>query len=350
MANKPEGAALPMWLRLARLYIGGVGVVVALIWLGLSYGPEFKPLLALMQYVPYPAYLLPALLAVLLSVVCGGWWWRIWAAASLLVVLVPIMGLCTGSPDEGHGRVRLMSYNIKAYLALQSKEGPSRLALEVIQHDPDVLVMQDAGQILDLKESNPAVLKTLLGDRQVYSFGQYVVASRFPLTNCAPGWMPYRGEQHSFVHCVMTAHEQEVDLFTVHFVTPREGLNATRHQGLDGLSAWHENMAMRMMQSGLMAEQLRAVKRPFIVAGDLNAPESSLVIQTLLHTGLRDAYSSAAWGYGYTHGHSLWPGITFLRIDHILVSDQIGVAHVEVGGAVASQHRPVIADLLMHRQ
>lgn len=106
----------------------------------------------------------------------------------------------------------------------------------------------------------------------------------------------------------------------------------------------------RLVQSGLLAEHLRQMKRPRIVAGDLNAPETSAVVKTLLHTGLRDAFSSAGVGYGYTHGHALKLGMSFLRIDHVLVSDDIGVVQTEVGGAVASEHRPVIADLLLVRQ
>ena len=44
------------------------------------------------------------------------------------------------------------------------------------------------------------------------------------------------------------------------------------------------------------------------------------------------------------------PGISFLRIDHILVDQSIGVARAYVGGKEASPHRPVVADLLLNRQ
>jgi len=70
----------------------------------------------------------------------------------------------------------------------------------------------------------------------------------------------------------------------------------------------------------------------------------------LLNTGLRDAFSSAGFGYGFTHGHSLKPWVSFLRIDHILVSDDIGVVNAYAGGSKGSQHRPVIADLRINRE
>ena len=88
---------------------------------------------------------------------------------------------------------------------------------------------------------------------------------------------------------------------------------------------------------------------PLLIAGDLNAPEASPVVQTLLALGLRDAWSSAGSGWGYTHGHSLRPHLSFLRIDHVLVSPTLGLAEVAVGGSEASEHRPVIADVWLNR-
>jgi endonuclease/exonuclease/phosphatase (EEP) superfamily protein YafD len=226
----------------------------------------------------------------------------------------------------------------------------SKLAVEIMEHDPDVLVMQDAGQLDVVEQKQPDVYKAIVGPRQVYHFGQYYVASRLPIKQCEQGWIPYRNVSHSFVHCVLQVQGKEVDLVTVHFITPRDGLNATRFEGLKGLDAWRGNVQDRLSQSGRLADQLRQMKRPRIVAGDLNAPETSTVLQTLLHTGLRDAFSAAGTGYGYTHGHTLWPGISLLRIDHVLVSGEIGVQDAYVGGKAASDHRPVIADLLMVRQ
>jgi endonuclease/exonuclease/phosphatase (EEP) superfamily protein YafD len=337
------------WQGLGRIVIAAVTCAVLLIWLGMSRTPDSHALQALLLYLPYPVYLLPALVAVGWSGWMG-WGWRLLSALTLLFVLTVLMGLTWGRPDQGAGPVRLMTYNAKAYLASYRPRGFWELAEEVQRHNPDVLVMQDAGQLMDLKVTQPAVFKALFGERQVYGFDQYIVASRLPLKDCQPGWLPDFEQARAYVHCVLTAHGQEVDLITVHFVTPRDGLNATRSKGLKGLSAWRQNMNNRVTQSGDLAEQLRLMNRPRIVAGDLNAPERSVVVQDLLNTGMRDAFSSAGTGYGYTHGHSLWPGISFLRIDHILVSGQIGVRAAFAGGAIASQHRPVITDLFLTRQ
>jgi endonuclease/exonuclease/phosphatase (EEP) superfamily protein YafD len=338
-----------MWLWRACVLL--VAIAVAFLWFNLSENPERRPVLALLQYLPYPAYLGPTIVAACLSLFLG-WAWRLLAVSSLIVVLTAIMGLCVGQPDEGHAYIRVMTYNAKAYYAASRPRGFEELAMEVMQHDPDVLVMQDSGDLVRLQHDKPDVFYRIVGHRQTYGYGQYLIASRYPLKGCGPGLMPFESQMHSFAHCVVQVHGQEVDLVTVHFVTPREGLNAARRQGLRGLRVWSDNMNHRLGQAGLLAEHMRQFKpqRPRIVAGDLNAPESSAVVKTLLHTGLRDAYSSAGLGYGFTHGHSLKLGISWLRIDHILVSDSIGVAHAYVGGKIASEHRPVIADLLLVRQ
>jgi endonuclease/exonuclease/phosphatase (EEP) superfamily protein YafD len=350
MAKRPSARADSpgLWYRLCQGVVLSVAAAAGLIWWLWSDGPETHAALALLQYLPFVVYLLPAAVAVLASGWLS-WWWRGLALASLTVVLTALMGLCWGHSDEGYGRIRVMSYNVKAYLALGTPGGTTRLALEIMQHDPDVILMQDAGEIMSLQRS-PEVFKSIMGGREVKAFGQYIIASRLPLKDCAPGLLPYRNQNHTFYHCVMTAHGKEIDLVTVHFTTPRDGLNATRQEGLKGLDAWRGNVNDRLTQSGHLAEQLRLMTRPRIVAGDLNAPEGSTVVQALLHTGLRDAFSSAGVGYGYTHGHSLWPGVSFLRIDHILVDNKIGVSQAFVGGSLGSQHRPVIADLLLMRQ
>lgn len=104
-----------------------------------------------------------------------------------------------------------------------------------------------------------------------------------------------------------------------------------------------------MQQAGGLARDLRASSRPVIVAGDLNAPQHSMVVRTLFESGLRDAFSTAGTGFGYTYGHSHGHGISFMRIDHVLVDSTIGVADCFVGGEQGSTHRAVIADLLLSR-
>lgn len=334
---------------LIRLIIIAVLLGVSAWWALLAWGAEHHWLLAAWQYAPYWGLLPPVLLTFALSWT-QNWRWRLLALLSLLVLLVPVMGLVVSQGDVGHGHVRLMTYNIKAYLnTTREPGGLAKVAWEIAAHDPDIVVMQDAGEAGADEVPMPEQAKRLVGNRQTYAFGQYIVASRFPLRDCGQGLISYRKEQHTYVHCVVTAHGQDIDLVTAHLLSPREGLNAMRHMFWEGRGVWARNVADRLTQSRTLADAVSRRQRPLILAGDLNAPERSMVVQNLLKTGLRDAFSAAGLGYGFTHGHSLRPGLSINRIDHILVSDEIGVDQCEVGAKEASDHRPVIANLWVHR-
>ncbi len=335
--------------RLAQCFVAIV--VASALALSLAYGVGYPQTwwFELARYVPYPVYALPAVAAVGVSLWLG-WYWRWAALLGLGLVVTLVMGLALGKADEGSGQFRLMTYNIKYYLASKQPGGFDRLAWEVMQHDPDVIVMQDAddGGVTP-REARSRHLRTMVGTRQTYHFGQYVVASRFPMKDCKQGSMPFRGEPHSYVQCTVVVAGTEIDLVTAHFISPREGLNAARRDRLEGVDDWAQNFRDRLTQAHKLAGDLAGHPRPVIVAGDLNSLESSPIIRSLLDIGLRDAFSSAGLGYGYTHGHALRTGFSFLRIDHILVSPTLGVRDCFVGGQDASEHRPVIADLLVYR-
>ena len=339
----------------ARWFVALVLAAVAGLLLGRLEGSGQSALLALSQYLPYPAYVVPSLAAVVVAFGWLGWVWRTLSVAALCACLTALMGLSLGAPEEGHGRVRFMTYNVKSYLALQQPGGVERLAHEIFEHQPDILVMQDAGQLVDVEGNvRSADLLRVVGTAwpHAHATDEYVLLSRWPIRQCWHGAIPVGDEPHVFAHCDVDVDGRVVQVITVHLITPRKGLVA-KHRGQAhwlGLDEWQDNMLLRMRQTGLLAEYLRQLPPgPRIVAGDLNATEASVVEQTLLNTGLRDAYSAASVGYGFTHGHSLLRGLSFLRIDHILVSPDIAVADAFTGGAQASQHRPVIADLYLHR-
>ena len=303
----------------------------------------------LMRFVPYPAFLVPAVLAVALS-----WWlgraWRVVALVALALVVGPVMGWRFARPDTGFDKVRMMTFNIKSYLARERFGGYADIAEEIERHSPDLLVMQDA-QILVSRPSSDAgkVMERALHGRALFMSGEYVVASRFPMRDCHAEDMSFGRHEREYIRCTVRVHGIDIDLVTAHFVSPREGLNAARHERLAGLDDWQENFENRVEQSRRLARGVTRRVRPIIVAGDLNAAESSPIVRALLGTGMRDAFSAGGTGYGYTHGHSLRLGFSFLRIDHILVSADIGVQSSFVGGSTASDHRPVIADLWMNR-
>lgn len=325
-------------VALAATFMFGIAVLYLI-------GPETLWPVALVQYVPF-ALLVPGLVAV----ACAwklGWIWRLASFGLLALALTFFMGLELHLGSDPPNRLRVMTYNVKEYLALKRADGTLSVAYEISRHDADVIVLQDAGGVSDTVEKSPPLRKLMFGDRQIYTFGQYVIASRFALKNCRSGDISYRNETHTYVRCVLVFQGREIDLFTAHFLTPREGLNAIRSEFLFGAREWKQNIADRMTQAQRLVQDMRASSRPIIVAGDLNAPMHSLVIRTLLKFGLQDAFSEAGNGFGYSYGHSSPSRISFMRIDHILFSSEFSAAKCFVGGDEGSTHRPVIADLTM---
>ena len=316
---------------------GVVGVTVAQ-QLG-SDGPWW---LELSRYLPFPIALAPSVLALLVSFGLG----RLWvlaSAATIVLVATVAMGLAWHGGDAGPATLRVMTYNAKAAQALDRPGGIAALAGEIAAHRPDILVMQDANGIRHWGGYDPN--GPLFGLPHVFADGQYVVASRLPLRDCATAYAPTGGDPIGYARCTVEAKDGATfQLITVHFGSPRNGLNAARREGFDGIDSWQRNHEARLAQSRGLARVVPP--GPLVLAGDLNAPDSSAVVQSLLGLGLRDAFASAGRGYGYTYGHTLRPAFSFLRIDHVLVSAEFGVVAASVGSASASDHRPVIADLV----
>lgn len=328
----------------ARLFVLAAAIAALVLSVAFRYGAAERLWVEIARYLPYPLFVAPALVAVILS------WrlerrWQLIALATFVIIATQVMGLAVGRAESGSGRFRLMTYNVKSYLAVRRADGFARLAWEIARHDPDVLVMQDA-QALNKSDELPAAFQAALAGRQVFRDGQYVVASRYPLRDCRPLDMSSAGQDETFLHCTVEIRGKAIALFTVHFVSPRDGSPGSGPQRLDDLAGWEGNLAERLLQAQAVAQAIRAVQGRVVVAGDLNAEEDSPVVRILRSAGLRNAFSRSALGYGYTYGHALL-GISFLRIDHILVGGGIGIRSCEVGVAGPSAHRPVIAELFV---
>jgi endonuclease/exonuclease/phosphatase family metal-dependent hydrolase len=297
----------------------------------------------LLRYPPLPLLGIP--LAAALGIAFKlGWRWIVLVVATSVLFVFGVLGFSTGREEPGPRSLRLMSWNAKALFAANRPGGFVDIGWEISLYDPDVVVLQDA-QFKEAMGGMPPPVREALGQRQTYVSGEYVVASRVPMRDCHDVRMDHARKRHWYVRCTLTVDGADIELVNVHFISPRSGLNAARFEGVEGVDDWAENFSIRMHQAGLLVRDLAGLGKPLIVAGDLNATEQSPVVRQLLALGLRDAYSSAATGFGYTHGHALKPRFSFLRIDHVLLSRELAVRDVRTGNSDASDHRAVIVDL-----
>jgi hypothetical protein len=220
---------------------------------------------------------------------------------------------------------------------------------------PDVVLMQDAGGLLN------GPIGHFFRQWNVRSFGQYVIASKLPLDEAEVRWIPFHGENHTCLRCRLHVGAKTLILYDVHFQSPREGLDALREARRQlwylpsAVQQLEDNVEARLSQARALRELIRHEQEPVVVAGDLNSPEASLACAALREAGLHDAFAEAGRGYGYTYGHFLlrrrlpWHGASWMRIDHVMLSSQLRSNACRAGAEYASEHRPVIADVVFRR-
>jgi len=346
--KKPSPARYLQWLVAAVVCACLAPHAVILIVQHVSGVPVW--LAELTRFVPYYWMLVPSVLAALLSMALP----RLWLLpgfGNLLLLVTVTMGLQWNSPSDADvpgTHVRVLTYNVKAFRAIHRQGGVAAIEQEIRRQQPDIVALQDAdGWVVARSETALQVAPPMFGLPHVVAVGQYVIASRFPLSNCAPGQIGFRDETHRYLGCEIRVGDKPLQLVTAHFVSPRAALVATRRQLLTGLAEWRINLADRLTQANALFAGVSQLPRPLLLVGDFNAQEGSPVLETLKQAGLRDAFSVAGRGYGYTHGHALDKGLDLLRIDHVLVSPEVHVVSSAVGGGEASEHNPVVADLVL---
>ncbi|MEN9685980.1 MAG: hypothetical protein RLZZ28_1766 [Bacteroidota bacterium] len=97
-------------------------------------------------------------------------------------------------------------------------------------------------------------------------------------------------------------------------------------------------------QAATVKQELDACKLPFVFCADLNAVPSSYVYQHI-RKNLKDAFLSAGSGISGTY-HRFTPA---LRIDVMLVSNQLNPVQFYNPKPALSDHYPLITDILLHK-
>lgn len=301
-------------------------------------GPERWWWSTINLYAPQAVWAVPGLLLAAASL---RWGRRLlWLLGPALLWLAgPLMGfslpLGRGS-DAGRARLRVMTFNVK-----WGERGTSGLQGEILGARPDVLLCQDANGLPE------EFLPGTLPGWTIRSAGQYVVASHLPLDEMELRTLPLPDGRWRYARCRLRVGGFSVTLYNVHFRTPRDAWTSIRYAGKKGIPGVEENARTRLWQAERIMEDTRAETGPVLIAGDLNAPMQSLVLRTLTTAGSRDAFSESGFGYGYTYGHTFRTRHSCVRIDHLMLSRHWQALRCWTGGAEASDHRPVIADLAL---
>lgn len=106
------------------------------------------------------------------------------------------------------------------------------------------------------------------------------------------------------------------------------------------VSAWTKDQQEAHLAA--LANRVRLMSGPIVLAGDLNATPWSRSFWRLMRTS---ALCDTRAGFGYQGSYPASSAIVRIPIDHVLVSCEIGVMDREIERDIGSDHLPVLVDL-----
>jgi endonuclease/exonuclease/phosphatase family metal-dependent hydrolase len=262
-----------------------------------------------------------------------------------LFVLFPVLDFnvpwqrLTHSPPDGL-KLRLLTCNLHR---IELNVGPLDKYLTAVR--PDIIAFQDY--------SNWDEMPSLAGPNwHTYQIGnQFLVASRYPIRHVHDLNLERIAGQDDaefprrfgIAACFdIETPAGPVRLINLHLVSPHRPLELVARETSHGIRFVGQSSVRRRNESALITEWINVKGGRFIVAGDFNMPVESPIYREFW-AQYPDAFTTAGWGYGFTHLTLL----TELRIDHVLTTGGITCTGVQIGPSCGTPHRPLVADLVV---
>lgn len=324
------------WVKhLLSVVAWGMLVVAALAWLVLYRADDFW-LGTLLGFGPRWALLIPWMFLILTSM---KWYRRVLVPLGLAgVILVgPVLGLCVPWRPWGDGGSEGFSVKVLT-LNTENGGGASRLPELITRQQPDIVTLQEWPRYQPLPDC-------LSEQRGWYCVRQttIVLASRWPIVGSEFLISPNsRWSRPIGVRAQIDTPAGAITAYCVHLLSPRDGLGAVLGSRLAGLDELRENARQRGIDASALSRWVKEGSRPRLIAGDFNLlPES--VIYRREFSSWQNAFSVAGSGWGRTK-YTRWHGV---RIDHVLADDHWRVTECQVLADAGSDHRPVVAELVL---
>jgi endonuclease/exonuclease/phosphatase (EEP) superfamily protein YafD len=260
---------------------------------------------------------------------------------ALLVVMGPLMGgtLSTAPLWGGGEALRVLTFNVDG-----GRKVAPRLAELLAETNPDIAGFQECGA--SMREA----LGSLAGWATVdtSSASSICFLSRYPLRE-PPAVMPAANFRASGGAAGVTRYDLltpggAVTIFALHLETPRHGLEHLLSDPSNALRYIEANNLLRDTESRVVRRWVDSSAAPRIVLGDFNLPVES-VIWRRYWDGLQDSFGKAGNGWGFTKLN----GWIRVRIDHVLLDDQLKAVRAEVGRDWGSDHLPFLAEVAWRR-
>ncbi|HEY2065562.1 MAG TPA: endonuclease/exonuclease/phosphatase family protein [Gemmatimonadaceae bacterium] len=336
-ARRTSGRAVRVLRFLAWCYLAAIVAVAAVMW---GLGDRWWPATVLL-FMGRWVFLLPLILLVPASLALRR---RLLLPLSLgaVVALGPVMGGRVGwarpfAPSGGMP-LRVVTFNADggSFLA-------SNLPRLLQEWGADVVLFQECGeQLAAATERVPAWHWHHVSDLCMLTPLPILAADvmdRSSLANVRRDEGPTIGGAGYVARYTLGTPNGPIHVTNLHLETPRKGFEGFMAGDVQVLRL---NTTLRDLESELARRWVDGGHAPTIVAGDFNTPVESRIFEE--HWGdLADAFSRVGFGLGTTK----YNGWIRIRIDHVLTDDAWRPRAVQVWTDLGSDHRPLVADLVL---
>ena len=273
---------------------------------------------------------------------------RAGAALTALVVAGLLHGCAARRAPASSGErvIRVMVYNIHAGKDAAGVDNLAAVAALVRESNVDLALLQevDQGTRRSGNTDQPVVLAArtgfhvAFGSALDYDGGEYGVAilSRWPITADTLIHLPVEPPQaraggshepRGALRAVIGSSFGPLTVFTTH---------------IDASGTDHYRLQEARTVATLVS-QARSTGSTVLLGGDMNSTPESAVQQQVRATGLRDAHAECGRGEGLTY-----PADSAVkRIDYLYLTGSLRCASAEVLATRASDHRPLIVDVII---
>ncbi|MGM9785455.1 MAG: endonuclease/exonuclease/phosphatase family protein [Candidatus Cryptobacteroides sp.] len=212
-------------------------------------------------------------------------------------------------------------------------------------NDLDIILLQEYKEHWDLDEK--AFKAFFKKDYKHVSIeGECACISRYPITSHKRVKFDDFSDNFSDIK-VKLPGGQVVEIFAVHLITT--GINnfagANAPQAMAGMEATYTffgNGNIRKNQAVSLANRIRNVECPLIVAGDFNCVPASAPYRELISASMKDSFFEAGHGKGATYR-----GLgDFFRIDYIFYGSGLECTDCRIVDDGISDHRMVMASFV----
>ncbi len=244
-------------------------------------------------------------------------------------------------PPSGQ-TISVISFNV------QGSNIDLRLATDwLLSMTPDLIALQETapgfdGRLAPLYEQY-AHEDHIAGNARVFS--------RFPILRREALFLDAEGERAA-LRLELDAHGARLAVYAIHLSAPFRAAtedHPAAHIGPGLLLRYDESR--RNAQIAALLERLESESQPFIVAGDFNMSDASLIYDRLA-ADMRDAWRGAGNGAGRTFPVAEAIGLPrvvlpFLRLDYIWHSESLRATAAEIGPPIGSDHLPLRAEIAL---